>query len=373
MLRLYGFTLNKLADFIKEQNLSIIVYGAGMIGKIIIPDYLKRKGLQKYVRFYIDADVHKQGKYIQIGSTWYPIYSLEHLEEVKTDSIIIITNSNFLPVLNYLDSLGNLDGTKAVIFPVLQTLEADSRIEKYQICEKSSELIPKVINYCWFSGREMPEYLQKCIDSWKRYCPDYEIRRWDESNYDITKNQYMQEAYSEGKWGFVPDFARLDILYNYGGFYIDTDVELIRPLDELREELAFCGVEKWGNINMGGCSGAVAHHPMIKKLLNYRKNIHFKYSDGSLNPDTCGIYETAPFLEEGMRADNTVQRINGMTIFSSDFFHPYDYMSGQTIITENTVSIHHFNGDWLSDEARKNRFKTLEQYKAIIKRMNCSL
>ncbi len=123
----------------------------------------------------------------------------------------------------------------------------------------------------------MPEGSRKCIESWEKHCPDYEIVRWDESNYDVNKNRYMQEAYERQKWGFVPDYARLDILYHYGGIYIDTDVELVRNLDELLYQQAFCGVEKWGNVNMGNCSGAVPGHPMIKKMLEEREK-SFIYS-----------------------------------------------------------------------------------------------
>ena len=94
-------------------------------------------------------------------------------------------------------------------------------------------MIPKKIHYCWFGGNPMPEKDKKCIESWKRYCPDYEIIRWDESNYDVSKNRYMKEAYEEKKWGFVPDYARLDIIYNEGGIYLDTDVELVKNLDDL--------------------------------------------------------------------------------------------------------------------------------------------
>ena len=167
----------------------------------------------------------------------------------------------------------------------------------------------------------------------------------------------------------MPDYARLDILYNYGGFYIDTDVELLKTLEPLRRQGAFCGVEKWGNVNMGGCSGAIPHHRMIKKLLKYREEAVFRYEDGSLNPDTCGVYETAPFIAMGMSADNTCQRINEMTVFSSEYFHPYDYMSGENVITENTFSIHHFNGGWLDDSQKDARSRTLEEYMAILDRM----
>lgn len=370
MLRLLNYTADLLAEYIRESKLSIIVYGAGMIGKIVIPDFLKRNNLLDFLNVYIDADEHKQNAKIKIDGRAYNICPPDYLNTISKNSILFITNSNYSPVLNMLDGIDNLNGMDSAIIPVIQTLTLKCDKEKYEIIDYETERIPKVINYCWFSGREMPEYLVRCIESWKYFCPDYEIKRWDESNYDVNKNQYMRDAYSEKKWGFVPDYARLDILYNYGGFYLDTDVELLDSLDRFRNQGAFCGVEKWGNVNMGGCSGAVTGHPMIKKMLDYREKISFGLADGSLNLETCGVYETVPLISEGMRVDNSVQRIGEMTIFSSDFFHPYDYMSGQTVVTENTVSIHHFNGDWLGDDAKKNRYITLTQYNNIIKRMS---
>ena len=107
-------------------------------------------------------------------------------------------------------------------------------------------MIPKIIHYCWFGGTEIPEADQKCMASWRKYCPDYTIMRWDESNYDYTKNQYMREAYEAKKWGFVPDFARLDIVYTYGGIYLDTDVEIIRNIDDLLVNSAYMGFESGG-------------------------------------------------------------------------------------------------------------------------------
>ena len=110
-------------------------------------------------------------------------------------------------------------------------------------------MIPKVIHYCWFGGKELPEYAQKCINSWKKYCPDYEIRQWNENNFDINVSQYVKEAYSCKKWAFVSDYARFWILYHYGGVYFDTDVELIKPINEIIDNGPFMGYEAYCNIH----------------------------------------------------------------------------------------------------------------------------
>lgn len=128
------------------------------------------------------------------------------------------------------------------------------------------ERIPKIIHYCWVGGANKPKSVQYCIDTWKKYCPDYEIIEWNEDNYDFSKNQYMKEAYNSKKWGFVPDYARLDIIYQHGGIYMDTDVEMVASLDSLLEYEGFFGFENTGNgqfyVNCGHGFGAVPNHPI---------------------------------------------------------------------------------------------------------------
>lgn len=372
MITLRNFSWEELAETIKREQKKILVYGAGMIGQIVVPDVLGRFQLEKHLQFYVDADPYKQGRYIRVGGSCYEIKEPEALKAYgsrEKNLMLLITNSHFESVVKALDEFVELDGAEACIVPVVQIRELKKAANPAPVKRSKDPLIPKVIHYCWFSGKEMPEGFQRCIESWKKYCPDYEIKRWDESNYDVGKNPYMKQAYEHKKWGFVPDYARLDLLYRYGGIYLDTDVELVRSLDELLYQEAFCGVEKWGSVNMGGCSGAVAGHPMIKKLLEARESVSFIREDGSLNPETCGVYETKPLIEEGMRVDNRVQTIGGMTVYSSDYFSPYDYMSGEAVMTENTFSIHHFNGGWLDERAKEQREKTQGQYRAVLRRM----
>ena len=214
-------------------------------------------------------------------------------------------------------------------------------------------MIPKKIHYCWFGGNPMPEKDKKCIESWKRYCPDYEIIRWDESNYDVSKNRYMKEAYEEKKWGFVPDYARLDIIYNEGGIYLDTDVELVKNLDDLLEDNAFMGFEDGKHVSPGLCIAAVPHHPTIKKLKEIYSNRHFKLEDGTLDLTPSPIMNTDMFVQMGLKENNQKQIVADITIFPKDYFCPKDYSTGKLNVTENTYGIHWFNASWQSPRRRR--------------------
>ena len=364
----YG-SYEHIARRLKNNNVNIAVYGAGMIGEVIVPYLIEEYSLFDNILFFMDADTKKQGKFIRIGAREYLVQSPETLHNLPENTVLWITNSNYAPIVKMLDEIEELRDTEGYIIPILQAMASKDPVEKIDVRVSNEPIIPKKIHYCWFSRNPIPNYLQKCIDSWYKFCPDYEIIRWDEDNYDVTKNTYMQQAYDARKWGFVPDIARLDILYQYGGIYLDTDVELIRSIDDLLYQPAFLGVEKWGNINTGGCSGAIPQHPAIKAMLDFRRNEKFILDDGSMNLTTCGFYETKPLIAHGFKPNNTTQRIADVTVYSSDFFHPYDYMSGETTITENTRSIHHFNGGWLDEKKMDERKRTRLLYQQMLERM----
>lgn len=360
-------SFEKVKKHVDDNNSPVVIYGAGMIGQVIMPYVITKYGLLDNLLFYVDKDRKKQQQVIHIGNREIEIKSQEVLDKLPENVILLITNSNYAGIVDVLNSINTLKKNIGVIIPAILAIRAKNAGTDTLSAGAAGLQIPKVINYCWFSRSRMPDYLVRCIKSWKKFCPDYEIIRWDEDNYDVEKNLYMKQAYEAKKWGFVPDIARLDILYNYGGLYIDTDVEIIRNLDDLLVYEAFTGVEKWGNVNMGGCSGAVPHHPMIKQILDFRINERFIMEDGSHNFTTCGYYETMPLIQKGFRPDNTTQKIEGMTVFSSDYFQPYDYMSGETCITENTHSIHHFNGGWIDKKHLAERKKTKDDYQSMIK------
>lgn len=367
-MRLKKGTFAKFAERVRTAEKRIVVYGAGVIGQTAAPYWLHEYGLDGDVLCYVDADARKQGGTVRLSSCAVPVEPLAALEEHEGTYILLITVSAFEPVVQSLERLPGTEGAEAYFLPFM-LLDIANAPKSGGIVRTSREpLIPRKIHYTWFSGTPIPENLQACIDSWKRFCPDYEIIRWDTSNYDVSQYEYTRQAWELRKWGFIADVARLDILYQNGGIYLDVDVELLRSLDGLLYQPGFCGVEKWGTVNMGGGSGAAPGNPVLKAMLDHRKNEPFIYPDKTLNLTACGHYETYPLVREGLRLNGETQTVADglMTVYASEFFQPFDYMSGETSLTPNTVSIHHFSGTWLGPEAMKKRAETRLHYREFL-------
>ncbi|MBR4323223.1 glycosyltransferase [Treponema sp.] len=213
-------------------------------------------------------------------------------------------------------------------------------------------MIPKIIHYCWFGGNPLPEIAKKSIDSWKKFLPDYEIREWNESNYDVKKNTYIKQAYEAKKYAFVSDYARFDILYQYGGIYFDTDVEVIKSLDKLLENGSFLALEAPGAINAGLGMASPAETEIFKEILDLYSNELFIKEDGSYNYKTVVTRVSELFKKYGLDSRNEMQSIRGVTIYPTEYFSPKDISTGIIKITGKTYTIHHYDGSWVSDENR---------------------
>ena len=218
-------------------------------------------------------------------------------------------------------------------------------------------MIPKIIHYCWVGNCPKPKSVLYCIESWRKFCPDYKIIEWNESNYDFSKNEYMRQAYEAKKWGFVPDYARLDIVYQYGGIYLDTDVELIKNLDELLSYKAFMGFEDTGDgeyfVNCGHGFGAEPGHRIIKTARDSYDNVNFRNKDGSCNLLPSPNYTTRVLKKFGLIQENKNQMLEDMMIFASDVLCPKNFRTGKIHKTNRTVSIHHFTASWMDEKIRK--------------------
>lgn len=218
-------------------------------------------------------------------------------------------------------------------------------------------MIPKKIHYCWFGGKPLPGDVQRYIESWQRFCPDYEIIRWDETNYDVNKNAYVREAYQNKKWAFLTDYARLDIVCREGGIYLDTDVELIRSLDDLLDCPCFMGMEQVGTVNTGLGFGAEAGHPfLIENKRVYEEN-SFAREDGTFKPEICVKITTRLLRKHGLEAQNRIQQAAGVTIYPVEYFCPLTMGTNKLTIMENTYSIHHYSASWYTGNALVKKIK----------------
>ena len=213
--------------------------------------------------------------------------------------------------------------------------------------------IPKVIHYCWFGKGKMPKLANKCIESWKKYCPDYKIICHNEDNFDMTQNRYLNEAYKAGKWAFVSDYARLKIIYDNGGIYLDTDVELIKPIDDLLKLDGFMGFDEKGIVATGLGFGAQKGNKIVSEFLKDYDNIPFALPDGSYDLTPCPDRNTESLKRLGMDVNNKNQKFMDMTFLPSEFLCPMDYYTGKKTITENTYSIHHYSASWTSKVTKR--------------------
>lgn len=366
---LYGGTFEEMAAYIKIHGSKIVMFGAGVIGTSTTPTILENFGLEDLVVCYIDNDKTKWGKDIKVGQRKIRICAPDILLTLGENVAVLINISRYADAFEQLEQMECTKMMTCYIIPMMCIINFHNNGGKGTIQTSNSPIIPKKIHYMWLGGKNIPPGLQNCINSWHKYCPDYEIIRWDESNYDVEKCIYMKQAYHHKKYGFVPDYARLDILYNYGGIYMDTDVELVRNLDNLLCQEAFSSVEKWQVINFGGCSGAVRGHSSLQPFLRAWEAREFIKEDGTQDILSSGYVDTRVALDNGYVLNGRNQNVMGMNIYTYDYFHPYDYMSGKTEVTDDTYAIHHFNGSWLDARTQAADKQTRQKFESLNKRI----
>ena len=210
-------------------------------------------------------------------------------------------------------------------------------------------MIPKIIHYCWFGKKEKPNVVKKCIDSWHKYLPDYQIIEWNEENFDFKTNKYAKEAYEEGKFAFVSDVVRVEVLYKYGGIYMDTDVEVFKSFNDiLNVEACILGFEE-KNYVATSFIASIPEHSLIGEFYSMYANISFYNSDGSINQTTNVKKLTKILIEKGLKQDGIFQIINNdIIIYPQEYFSPYDYINCISKMNRNTYCMHHFYVSWMN-------------------------
>lgn len=224
-------------------------------------------------------------------------------------------------------------------------------------------MIPKTIHYCWFGRGELTPLAKKCIASWQQFFPGYEIKEWNEDNFNVNIIPYTADAYKAGKYAFVSDYARFWMLYHFGGVYFDTDVEVIKPMDDVLEKGAFMGFELLGAKPAVAPGLGLAAEPgmsLYKEILNQFEQMSFLTENGSLNPYTMIPMVTDLLKKRGLVCNGTIEQVAGINIYPPDWFNPFDDATGLLHLTDNSRTIHWFAKSWLPTEpAWQTRTKRL--------------
>lgn len=294
--------------------------------------------------------------HITVGEKNIKVLSVEQfVQEYDGLCVVVITCPAYEEIIDQLDQIAELDGLDCYLDLFLE--QYTEHFDKYPVSDRKENVIPKRIHYCWFGGGKLPEEYRKCMESWKGYCPDYEVIRWDESNYDISKNRYMKQAYEQKKWAFVSDYARVDVIYQYGGIYLDTDVELCASFDEFLKWDMFCGFEAPKAVNWGLGFGAVKGLGLLKDVLDEYGLRDFIKQDGSMDLTACPVLQSAVMKKYGFRMDGRPQQSGNTAIYPKEFFAPFTHMAGFGRRTVHTHSIHHYAASWLSADTKREFHK----------------
>jgi len=215
--------------------------------------------------------------------------------------------------------------------------------------------IPKKIHYCWFGGKPLPEMAEKCIASWKKKCPDYELILWNETNFALNTVQFTEQAAMSKKWAFVADYLRAYVIFYYGGIYLDTDVELLKPFsNDILSANCFSGFESNEYVNPGNIFAGEKGCVVAKELLDFYSSYNFIKKNGELNLTPIPKIFSNILLKYGLRQNNTYQELGVITVYPAEYFCPKDFQTGILTIADNTYSIHHYEGSWVSEDKQKS-------------------
>ncbi len=212
-------------------------------------------------------------------------------------------------------------------------------------------MIPKTIHYCWFGRGQKPKLVQRCIATWRKILPEYNIVEWNEDNFDVGCNTFVRQAYDKRNFAFVSDYARAKALYENGGIYLDTDVEVLKSFDVFLAHKMFAGFEEKsfvGTCVMGAEKGA----PLLKTYMEHYEGTSYILPDGSFYKDTNVVLLTHLLEENGLVRDDSLREVCGVTVYPRTWFSPYDYINGISYITGDSHAIHHFAQLWLPKRTR---------------------
>lgn len=363
-------SMNIEALFNDLKTKDIICWGSGKHFKNITYPFLCQSGLIENLKGFLDTTgtdevILDERKYARIKK--HNLYSID----IKK-TVILIAVTGYREILTQLSGDTRLNNLTAIPSIYLESLYEDLTllsVEKPQLNyrKNTSPVIPKIIHTFWFSdGKPLPQKYQNCLNSWKKYAPDFEIKIWDNNSYRAENCLFFDQAVGDKNWAFASDYARADVLRRYGGVYMDLDVEMLRPIDDLLYNDAYMSFESLTRIECGSGMGAMAGNKIIDEICkSYEERPYFK-PDGSWDNSTCPVRYTEVIEKHGLKKNGGFQFVEDITIYPFEVLTGKSFDTGIIYKTDLSYTTHHHNGSWIpkgAKNAMENRYKEIEEFK----------
>ena len=360
-MKLYNSHYERFLEYIKGKNL--ICYGVGKMLDEMSEVFTNLSELCSSIQL-VDSSTDKCGMVREVYGNNYIVTGLKEALSSSPDAVILITSGAFLEILKTLEECVP-DDVIVFSFLLMRKENYEKELITIEDCDEilgkhDTEQIPRVIHYFWFGGKEIPDDYKKNIETWHKCCPDYEIIRWGEENCNLDECKYVKEAYEQGRYGFVPDYFRLKVIYEQGGIYLDTDVKLLKALDELLFLEAYAGFEDNAKVALGVGFGARKGFQILKEMYEAYENLSFVNEDGTLNTIASPTYQTEVLKRHGLKCNGHMQTVDGMTILPMNYLTVQSNHTGRQYITKNSFSIHQYAASWFTDKDRESKRRAEE-------------
>lgn len=360
----------QLDEYFKElKGKDILCWGEGKHFRNLTYPFLVSSGLVDNLRGFVEAN----GSSKTFGNVTYPCMKKADLENCNKNTILLISVVGYQEILSQLAAdpkIAEIDAIPSIYLEALYEdylmLTTDMPPVNYR--KNPEPQIPKIIHTFWFSDqpdKPLPKKYQICLDSWKKYAPDYEIKIWDLSTYHAKNCTFYDQAVEQKYWAFASDYARADVLRRYGGIYMDLDVEMLRPIDDLLYNDAYMSFESLNRIECGSGMGARKGHPIIEEICESYEKRPFIKADGGLDMSTCPVRFTKVIEQHGLKKNGGFQFVDDITIYPFEVLTGKSFDTGIVYRTERSYTLHHHNGSWVpgtAKDALRKRYREIGKF-----------
>ncbi len=362
--------MNSTDYFATLRTKDIICWGSGKHFRNITCPFLCNSGLIENLNGFVGVSDKET---VDVQGRSYEVLGKEKLTELdSTKTIILIAVTGYEEIINQLQSDARLSGFEAIPSIFLESLYEDIALLS---CQKpplnyrkhDKPLIPRIIHAIWFSGDPMPELYLRCLDSWRKFAPDYEIKIWNLETYKPDHCLFFEQAIEHKNWAFASDYARADLLYRYGGIYMDFDVEMLRPIDDLLYNDAYMSFESLDRIECGSGMGSKPGHPIIREICESYENRPYLKPDGTWDNSTCPVRYTQIIEKHGLKKDGSFQQVEDITIYPFEVLTCKSFDTGIIYRTNYSYTIHHHNGSWIPDPAYRAMGERYERIREFLR------